>query len=70
MTQRQTVLKYLENHKRGITSLDAIQKFGITRLSNVIYVLKKEGHNIASKLEPVTNRQGGVCWVSRYILEK
>lgn len=69
MTQKNLILKHLQKNKKGITSLEAIEKYGVTRLSGVIFNLKKEGYNITSKLIAVTNRFGNVCWVSRYTLE-
>ena len=39
-TQTGDVLKYLETHKKGITSKEAFDKFGATRLSSIIYSLK------------------------------
>ena len=43
MTKKQThvqiILKYLQSHK-GITSIQAFEKFGITRLSAVIWTLR------------------------------
>lgn len=39
-TQTMDVLRYLKTHKRGITSKQAWEKFGITRLSAVIHRLR------------------------------
>lgn len=36
------VLQYLKTHKKGITSMEAFEKFGVTRLSAVIFILRKE----------------------------
>jgi hypothetical protein len=69
MTQTERIAKYLKTHKDGITSLEAINDFGITRLASVICILKKQGYKIESKLIPVINRYGEVCYVSRYKLE-
>ena len=57
MTQKETVLKHLKKHKK-ITSLDAFNMYGITRLSGVIFNLKEEGHNITSKLTNVETKYG------------
>lgn len=48
-TQLQTVLAYLKEHK-NITSWQAITEFRITRLSAIIYVLRDEGYNIATRM--------------------
>lgn len=42
------ILKYLQTHKRGITTMDAITKYRITRLSGRIFDLKKRGYQIES----------------------
>jgi hypothetical protein len=49
LTQRQQILDHL---KRGdsITPLEALSLYGSLRLGAVIFVLKKEGYDIASKL--------------------
>ena len=65
MTQREAVLKYIQTHKKGITSIDAVNKLGCTRLSAVVSALKKKGYNIDSSRETVTSRYGTVS-VSRY----
>lgn len=65
MTQQNTVLKYLQTHKSGLTSKDAIEKFGCTRLSAVIKALKKKGYNITSSRETVYTRYGHVS-IARY----
>ena len=33
----------MQTHKKGITSMQAIERFGATRLSDIIYRLKKLG---------------------------
>lgn len=54
-TQKDVILEHLQEHET-ITSFEAIQKYGITRLSSVIYLLKADGHNISSKLKTVKTR--------------
>ena len=67
-TQTSEVLKYLENHKKGITSLDAIRLFGATRLSGIIFILRKRGYNIETTYKQVPNRFGGLSTVAVYTL--
>lgn len=67
-TQIGDVKKYLENHKNGITSLDAIRLFGATRLSGIIWTLRKDGMNIITENKDVKNRYGGVSRVACYKL--
>lgn len=36
MNQRKAVLEYLKTHKKGITPMEALNKFGVMRLSSEI----------------------------------
>lgn len=67
-TQRFLVLEYLKKHK-GITSIEAIEKFGATRLSGIIYDLRASGLNIKSEWESGINRYGNHCSYVRYYLK-
>ena len=69
MTQIERIQKHLQTHKNGITLLEAIDRYGITRLASIICRLRKRGCNIKSELIAVTNRYGEVCYVSKYIME-
>ena len=62
----QEVLKYLQKNK-SITSWNAIDAFGATRLSGIIYRLKKQGYNIITKREEVVDRYGNTCQFARYV---
>lgn len=48
-TQKQLVLKHLKKH--SITSWDAIQTYGITRLAAVICDLRDQGYTITKVME-------------------
>lgn len=48
MNKTQKIIKYLEDNKK-ITSWEAIMKFKYTRLSDIIYVLRKKGWQIESE---------------------
>ena len=65
MYQQKMILKYLQSHKSGLTSKDAIEKFGCTRLSAVVKALKNKGYNINSTRETVNTRYGHVS-IARY----
>ena len=67
-TQKSEILRYLMTHKRGITSIQAIELFGATRLSDIIFRLRKEGYDIIN--EPITkkNRYGHVVTFACYKL--
>lgn len=57
MTQKDAVKEWFETHKE-ITAIDAIYKLGITRLSAVIFELRKEGLEIESDRKMVETRYG------------
>ena len=67
-SQKSEILRYLQTHKRGITSLQAIELFGATRLSDIIFRLRKEGWDIETEQLVVRNRYGHVTTVARYKL--
>lgn len=68
-TQRGEVLKYLQTHK-GITSMQAIEKFGATRLSAIIFDLKRKGYNIVTVMKDGENRYGESVRFAEYRLIK
>ena len=70
MTHNELILKYLKNHKRGITPQQAYEKFGCLRLSARIHDLREKGYDISSTLIEVKNRVGDPCRVSLYRLRE
>ena len=69
-TQREAIRQHLKKHK-SITSWEAIDKYGATRLSGIIYVLRHdEGWQIKSKDITVKNRFGNHCNIAKYELIK
>ena len=66
-TQKEEVLEYLKNNKK-ITILEAIYSLGVTRLSAIIYSLKKEGYNIDTQMKLVKAKNGRKTSVAEYIL--
>lgn len=70
MTQEYRTLKYLQTHKRGITPFDMWKKLGIYRASDVVYKLRKNGHDIRTDYVMVKNQFGEDCRVACYTLEK
>ena len=56
-TQRAAVLNYLRD-KGSITSMEAYTELGATRLSAIIYELKRFGFNISSVTKTVETRYG------------
>ena len=67
------VLKYLQNNKQGLTSMDAINMFGATRLAAIIHNLNKD-YDIDSVKEKVPTRykmkdgKPRLANITRYIL--
>lgn len=69
MSQRSDVLSWL---KKGntITSWEAFERFGATRLSAIIFDLKKDGHKIGGVWEMSVDRYGNEKRFLRYFLVK
>lgn len=67
MNQRQRVLAYIKKFG-SISSMEAFQDLGTTRLSAVIFDLRKKGYPIASRTEKVKNRFGETVYFSRYFM--
>lgn len=71
MTQTTEIKKYLEKHKRGITSLEAFERYGATRLASIIYQLRYKHHmDIETDTILVKTRYGRNVPVARYRLVK
>lgn len=68
MTQSKRVLDYMRQYG-SITTLEAFRDLGITRLSGVIFDLRKS-YVINSKTERSRNRYGEKTSYSRYYLEE
>lgn len=64
----EAVLNYLRKYKRGLTQLECTDKFGNTRLSSIIFNLKRKGYNIDHIDERYTTRYGRKSEVRRYFL--
>ena len=63
--QQQRVLDYMRIFG-SISSLEAFKDLGVTRLSAVIFELKRKGVAITSTTEYVKNRYGEPVHFSRY----
>lgn len=66
-TQNNRALDYMRKHG-SITTLDAFNELGVTRLSARISDLRADGHIIASKRESGLNRFGERTNYCRYVL--
>lgn len=64
-SQRDDIIRHLMT-EGSITAWEAIKEYGSTRLSAIVYELRKQGWNIES--EPVTskNRYGNTVTFNRY----
>ena len=67
ITQYQMVMRHLETNG-SITSMEAFDKYGITRLSAVVFTLKERGAPIERVLEEGLNRYGEKSQYARYYL--
>lgn len=67
-TQKAQVLKHLKNHKNGITSMTAFERYGITRLSGRIFELRRDGYDIITDNVTEKNKNGHAVTYARYRL--
>ncbi len=67
-TQTSEILNYMKKHDKGITSMQAFDMFGATRLSAIIFELRKK-YDIETILEEGINRFGGTMQYARYVLK-
>lgn len=68
-SQKNEILDYLQTHS-GITSKEAIEKFGCLRLAARISDLREDGHKILSARVTVPDHHGKTTQVARYSLER
>lgn len=68
-SQKQAIINHLMSGK-SITALEAIQKYGCTRLATRIFELKENGYLIYTEHENLKNRYGNNCRIARYWLCK
>lgn len=68
LTHYDRVLRHLKDNG-SITSLQAFREYGITRLSAVIYNLRKDGYVIENEVVKRKNRYGDKIWFAKYILK-
>lgn len=67
MTKTQAVLDWLKTGA-GISSMEAIKNFGATRLSAIIFNLRKRGYNIETVMVDGRDRFGNPTRFARYYL--
>ena len=66
-SQTEAVLEHLKKHG-SITSIQAIRKYGATRLSAIIYKLRHRGYQITTEALVVKTRYGHKSRPAKYIL--
>lgn len=67
--QQDAVLDYIKQNG-SISSMEAFKDLGVTRLSAIIFNLKKNGHKLKSFPERSRNRYGAPIRYSRYFLNE
>lgn len=67
-SQTEAVLAHLKKHG-SITSMEAIRFYGVTRLSAVIYNLRRDGYTIVTEFIVVPTRYSKDTSAARYILK-
>ena len=67
MTKTQAVLDWLKTHA-SISSMEAFENFGATRLSVIIFNLRKKGYNIETVTCEGRDRFGNPMRYARYYL--
>nr|DAG78392.1 MAG TPA: helix-turn-helix domain protein [Caudoviricetes sp.] len=64
--QKQEVLRHIKRYG-SITSMEAFEKYGITRLSAIIYILRRE-YEIVTLMRTSVNRYGNEVNFAEYRL--
>lgn len=68
-TQKDRILRHLQDYK-SVTSWDSFTEYGITRLSAIIFILKKEGYEFTDEWISSKNRYNEKTQFKKYILIK
>ena len=68
-TKTGEVLRYLKENG-SITSMEAIERFGATRLSAIIFNLRHRGYDISTVPVTSTDRYGHQVTFARYVLHE
>ena len=69
MKQNERILRHLQDHG-SITSLEAVQEYGIMRLASRISDLKKSGIPIRREMVSGKNRYGEATCYARYSMDR
>lgn len=63
------IYKYMRTHG-GITSMEAFNMFGATRLSAIIFSLRKQGYDIETIDMECADRYGHLVHYAKYVLHE
>ena len=69
VTKTKQIKEHLFDHGT-ITAWEAIQQYGATRLSAIIFNLRKEGYDIETNMKLTKDRNGNTCQYAEYILHR
>lgn len=69
ITQKEMVLKFIRE-KGSITTFQAFYHIGATRLSDIVFQLRKEGYMINSERKTKKGRYGNTVNYCKYTLEE
>lgn len=67
MNKHKAVLQWLQTHA-SISSMEAIKEFGATRLSAIVFNLRKRGYDIETVMVDGRDRFGNPMRFARYYL--
>lgn len=69
ISKTQKIIEHLKNNGY-ITSLEAIELYGATRLSSTIHYLRSKGYKIDTINMPFTDRFGSKSVYAKYVLSE
>jgi len=69
MNKTTAVLSHLMDNG-SITSMDAIERYGATRLSAIIFNLRRRGYDIETVTMGMTDRYGHAVNYAKYVLHE
>lgn len=69
MTQCEKILRHMEDYG-SISSLEAVNEYGIMRLASRISDLKRQGYPVTREMVAGKNRYGETVTYARYSLQK
>jgi len=70
MTNQMAKIREHLRKRKSITSWQAIELYGCTRLSDKIFQLRNKGWDIETHMIEVVNRFGDTTEIAKYVLKK